>query len=116
MSAVALILVFFYGSMVWGIFPQWNVDPFINISWESHLSGAITGLILAYIYRKEGPPDDVYQSDLDEEDDENEFGYWNESLNEDEIIPEHTEIKEEKEVPIIKYHFKPSPPNEETNL
>ena len=116
MSAVSLILVFFYGSMVWGIFPQWNVDPFINISWESHLSGAITGLILAYVYRKEGPPDDVYQSDFEEEDDDGiEFGYWNESPNEDDEIRENVEIKEKDEIK-IKYHFKPRPTDEEMNI
>ena len=45
---VTLMVVFIYGSMVWGIFPyDWT------ISFESHLFGALTGIALAYSYRKE---------------------------------------------------------------
>jgi len=49
-AAVSLIVVFLYGSMIWGIF------PFVpDISWESHLSGGLAGLILAWVYRNDGP-------------------------------------------------------------
>ena len=48
--AISLLVVFLYGSMVWGIFPY---D--INVSWEAHFFGAVTGLILSFRYRKEGP-------------------------------------------------------------
>lgn len=41
---VALIVVIINGGMIWGIIPS---DP--SISWEGHLSGAISGLILAFI-------------------------------------------------------------------
>ncbi|BAO54255.1 rhomboid family intramembrane serine protease [Nonlabens marinus] len=44
--ALSLIIVFLYGSLVWYLFP---VDP--TISWEGHLSGAITGLTLASIIK-----------------------------------------------------------------
>ena len=41
---VALLVVFIYGSMIWGIFPyDWK------ISYESHLSGAIVGVVLSNI-------------------------------------------------------------------
>lgn len=50
--AIAMLVVLFYGNMVWHVFP-WQVhDP---VSWEGHLSGAVVGLILAFIYRKQGP-------------------------------------------------------------
>jgi membrane associated rhomboid family serine protease len=50
LAAVSLVVVFLYGSMIWGIF------PFVpDISWESHLSGGIAGLILSILYRNEGP-------------------------------------------------------------
>ncbi len=45
--AAALLVAFFYGSMVWGIFPG---KP--GISWEGHLFGAVSGLICAFYYRK----------------------------------------------------------------
>lgn len=40
--AVALIVAFLYGSLVWGVLPH---QP--GISWESHLFGGIIGAILA---------------------------------------------------------------------
>ncbi len=48
--AISFITVFLYGSMIWGIFPIYK-----KISWESHLMGALAGIVLAFIYRKEGP-------------------------------------------------------------
>lgn len=52
--AVSMIVTFIYGSTVWSIFPVTElVDP--SISWEGHLSGAISGLLLAVLFRKQGP-------------------------------------------------------------
>jgi membrane associated rhomboid family serine protease len=48
--AQSMLMVFLYGSFVWGVLPH---DP--TISWEGHLSGAITGLILALYYRHSEP-------------------------------------------------------------
>ncbi|MCD6332598.1 MAG: rhomboid family intramembrane serine protease [Bacteroidales bacterium] len=48
--AISLIVVFQYGSMIWGVFP---IEE--RVSWESHLMGFITGITLAWIYRKRGP-------------------------------------------------------------
>ncbi len=64
LAAVSLIVVFLYGSMIWGIF------PFIpDISWESHLSGGIAGLILAILYRHDGPQPKKYEwEELTDED------------------------------------------------
>jgi membrane associated rhomboid family serine protease len=44
--AIACGVSVFYGGMVWGIFPLEN-----GVSWESHLFGGISGLMLAYLYR-----------------------------------------------------------------
>jgi membrane associated rhomboid family serine protease len=62
--ALSLLIVFVYGSMVWGIFP----GTYRNVSWESHMLGFFSGVVLAVWYRKEGPQKPVY--DWMEEDDE----------------------------------------------
>ncbi len=62
--AISLLVVFLYGSMVWGIFPIKE-----GISWESHMLGAIAGLILSFYYRKQGPQRIEY--DWEEEKDDN---------------------------------------------
>jgi len=45
LQAVSLLIVFLYGSLVWGIFPMEE-----KISWQGHLGGSITGIVLAAYY------------------------------------------------------------------
>ena len=66
--AYTLVIVFLYGSLVWGFFPQ--LFPHQQISWEGHLSGAVAGVMLAFIYRKEGPVKKQYFEEEEEESDE----------------------------------------------
>ena len=47
---IGIIVIFLYGSMFWGMFP---FKP--GISWESHLWGALSGLMLSWYYRRQGP-------------------------------------------------------------
>ncbi len=61
--AISLLVVFLYGSMVWGLFPH-KVD----VSWESHFLGGLAGFVLSIVYRKEGPQ--VTKHEWEEEDDE----------------------------------------------
>ena len=65
LMALSLLVVFLYGEMVWGIFPGFRID----ISWESHMLGAVAGLLLALWYRDEGPqrPVPFYESDEEEQ-------------------------------------------------
>jgi membrane associated rhomboid family serine protease len=63
--ALSLLIVFLYGSMVWGIFP----GLYQNVSWESHMLGFFSGIVLAIWYRKEGPQEPVYEW-MEEEEDE----------------------------------------------
>ena len=44
---VSIIVTFIYGGMVWGIFP---INP--DVSWEGHLWGAVSGVVLALYYQK----------------------------------------------------------------
>jgi len=46
--AISLITLFLYGSTIWGIFPQ-----ALHVSWESHLLGFFTGVLLAYYFKDE---------------------------------------------------------------
>jgi len=70
LAAISAIIVFMYGSFVWGVLP-WQPKP--EISWEGHLSGSFVGIVLAIILRKYGPqkPVKVWE---DEPDDAN--PYW----------------------------------------
>jgi len=84
LMAISLLVVFLYGSMIWGVLP---LQP--HVSWESHLMGAIAGVVLAIYYKEQGPRRKLYSwefEDDDELDDEN--PYWevdseiNEKINE----------------------------------
>ncbi len=63
--ALSLLIVFLYGSMVWGLFP----GVYKNVSWESHMLGFISGILLAIWYRREGPQEPVPEW-LDEDEEE----------------------------------------------
>ncbi|MEI6048622.1 MAG: rhomboid family intramembrane serine protease [Bacteroidota bacterium] len=67
--ALSLLIVFLYGSMVWGLFP----GIYKNVSWESHMLGFFSGVVLSVCYRKEGPQRPVYEW-MEEEEEEGERG------------------------------------------
>ena len=68
-----------------------------NISWEGHLSGAIVGTLLAFVFRKEGPQKEEHhwddEDDDDEPDDPNEKPYW------DVPTPSNDDLN-------VRYHFR----------
>jgi membrane associated rhomboid family serine protease len=59
--AVSLVVIFLYGSMVWYLLP---VEE--RISWEGHLSGFVTGILFAFIFRKIGPQRIQYDWERDD--------------------------------------------------
>jgi membrane associated rhomboid family serine protease len=73
--AVALVIVFFHGSMIWGTMPFFSPA---NVSWESHLLGAVAGVVIAYFLRKQGgPPRKKYSWEFEEvEAETEESGPW----------------------------------------
>ena len=68
LMALSAVVVFLYGSMVWGVFPM---NP--QISWEGHLFGAIAGIILAFYFKQSGPQRPKYSWELVEEEDSLDF-------------------------------------------
>jgi len=54
--AMSLLIVFLYGSMIWGLLPFNTI-----ISWEAHISGTLAGIIAAFYLRNEGKEADKYE-------------------------------------------------------
>lgn len=76
--AISLLITFLYGSIVWGMFPQF-VEP--DVSWEGHLSGAICGIIAAILFRHKGPePERPPHEDDNEEENDMLYEKWTKSL------------------------------------
>ncbi|MGC1203485.1 MAG: rhomboid family intramembrane serine protease, partial [Flavobacteriaceae bacterium] len=100
--ALSLLVVFLYGSMIWGTLPLEE-----GISWEGHMAGLITGLLFALIFRKEIAKPKKYvweQENFNEEEDPflkhfDEDGNFIENLNEN-------EEEEKSSQNIINYSYK----------
>jgi membrane associated rhomboid family serine protease len=93
LKRVALVVVLYYGSLVWYVFP---VDK--KISWEGHACGFFVGALAAIWWRKQGPQRKAYQYELEPELPDDENAYWK--------IP--TEEKPQQATTVsVKYHFTP---------
>jgi membrane associated rhomboid family serine protease len=62
--ALALLVAFAYGGMVWGIFP---LEP--GVSFEAHAAGAAAGLLCAWMFRHVDRPPATVWDDEEEDDD-----------------------------------------------
>ncbi len=73
--AISFCVILFYGGLIWGAFPLKYNLPY---SWEGHLWGALLGIVLALIYRREGPqrPPSPFEDDEEDDDDTSEEEYW----------------------------------------
>ena len=117
LMAFSMLVIFLYGSMVWGFFPDFF--PKKNISWESHLMGAIAGVLLGIYHRKAGPQAKVYDWDEEDEDEMNDEievkieDEPNKSSNEQAETNAATATQEENQPTTgtnpnnILYHYKP---------
>lgn len=84
--ALSLVIVFIYGSLLWYIFPMED-----GISWEGHLGGFLTGLVLAIFIKAKVPSPKKFaweKEDYNEEEDEflkhfDEHGNFIETVEED---------------------------------
>lgn len=74
LTAFSMLIIFLYGSMLWGFFPEFF--PKENISWQGHLMGAVVGVIFALFFYKQAPTSKQYFPAEDENDDDEEDPYW----------------------------------------
>ncbi|MGZ3931346.1 MAG: rhomboid family intramembrane serine protease [Bacteroidia bacterium] len=99
LMVVSALVLFLYGSMMWGIFP---LMP--GISWEAHLFGSVAGIMVAYSYRNEGPQRKVYEWENETDDEPTDFSEAEQfSEEENQKPPDQT----------IVYHFVPKKKEEE---
>ncbi|MCK0160645.1 rhomboid family intramembrane serine protease [Allomuricauda sp. F6463D] len=99
--ALSLVVVFIYGSMIWYIFPVKD-----GISWEGHLAGFLTGLVLAFVTRVRVPEVRKYDWELEDYNEDNDpfLKHFDENGN---FIEISSEEKTEEQIE-IKYHYKTS--------
>lgn len=106
--ALSLVVVFIYGGLLWYIFPVKD-----GISWEGHLAGFVSGLVLALTLKAKLPAVKKFAWEAED---------YNEA--EDEFLRHFDEdgnFIEKKEEPYadnndridITYHYKKDPPNRE---
>ena len=73
--AISLIMFFLYGGMIWGVLPQAR-----DISFESHLAGAVAGILLAIILPRRDPAPERRQYSWESDEDEADDYDWPEGL------------------------------------
>ena len=105
--ALSLIVVFLYGGLLWYVAP---IDP--KISWEGHLSGLLSGLAFAMIYKKQiaRPPKYDWEEETYREEDDPFMRHFDENGNFIEN-PEGEETIKGEETEYI-YHFRKKPEEE----
>ncbi|TLP82179.1 rhomboid family intramembrane serine protease [Maribacter sp. ACAM166] len=106
--ALSLIVVFVYGSLLWYIFP---VEE--GISWEGHLAGFFTGLLLASIIKAKVPKPKKYEWELDDfkEEDDVFLKHFDEAGNFRELPAEEETYEDDFK---INYIYRSAPPNDKT--
>jgi membrane associated rhomboid family serine protease len=106
--ALSLVIIFLYGSMIWYVFPIKE-----GVSWEGHLSGLITGLLFAVLFKSNIAKPKKYQWEHEDfnEDDDPFLKHFDENGNFVELLEEPLEgdSNETEELPRFTYTFKKNP-------
>jgi membrane associated rhomboid family serine protease len=106
LQGISLFVAFIYGSMIWGVFPMEQ-----RVSWEGHLMGFLTGIILAFVFRKEGPQRPKFQYEIEKElgiEPPDLEGMYLERLRQAEEL--EAERKRQENGHFIVYHYIPTNP------
>ena len=65
--SASMLVFFLYGTLLWGFFPNKT-----SVSWETHLIGALIGLVLALLFRRlDVPPRKRYAWENEDDDNSN---------------------------------------------
>ncbi len=104
LQGISLFVVFVYGSLIWGIFPMQQ-----SVSWEGHFMGLLVGLILAILYRKEGPQRPKYQFEIEKEmgiEPPDLEAIWLEKIRRAREEEERLKVQSDQDQVKVIYHFK----------
>lgn len=104
--AISFLVLFLYGSMIWGIFPLEQ-----RVSWEGHLTSLLWGIVLSIYYRAEGPQ--KVETPINNDDSKNEARFGEDYWKTEEQLNEQYHTQEQSEGMRIVFHYKPNE-NEKT--
>lgn len=77
-AAISLVVIFLYGSMIWGVFP---IEE--RVSWEAHAMGFFSGAIATVLYSRKGPQPQKFTYEIEEElGIEPDYPYWEQTPQE----------------------------------
>lgn len=112
--SVSLLVTFLYGTIVWGVFPPefqkaFHIQIHEHISWEGHFFGFLSGVALAFIYRKVGLQEPSYSWEETNDDDIDESNpYWMVDQEQDTQEPKEDAFKNVSDNPYtVNYTFIP---------
>lgn len=97
--ALSLLVVFLYGSMIWYVLPLED-----GISWEGHLSGLVTGLLFAFLFKKTIAKPQKFEWEQPNYNEENDP--FLKHFDENDNFIEYVEPDEAQEKPNINYVYK----------
>jgi membrane associated rhomboid family serine protease len=104
LQAISLFVVFVYGSMVWGLFPMEQ-----RVSWEGHLMGFLSGIFLAFLFKRQGTQRPKFQYEIEKEmgiEPPDLEGMYLERLRLEKEREE--ELKRQEQGHVIIYHYRPT--------